>query len=172
MCHKSTHKPSRSGMFSFIDSTGPEMILPAEEHMASFRILMAEDDPDDRLLLEHAFKDVQFPGDLRFVEDGEDLMRYLYQIDNYADPTLYPRPTLIFLDLNMPRKDGRQALAEIKADPVLRQIPVIIWTTSDLDEDIKRCREAGADTYVTKPMSYNGLLETVRDLCKKWCGTV
>jgi CheY-like chemotaxis protein len=72
----------------------------------------------------------------------------------------------------MPRKDGRQALAEIKADPVLRQIPVIIWTTSDLDEDIKRCREAGADTYVTKPMSYNGLLETVRDLCKKWGSTV
>lgn len=133
-----------------------------------FRILMAEDDPDDRVLLEEAFKDIPFPVDLRFVEDGEDLMSYLHRRGHYADAALFPRPTIILLDLNMPRKDGRQALVEIKTDPDLRQIPVIVWTTSDLDEDIERCREAGADTYLTKPMSYNGLLDTVEDLCRRW----
>jgi CheY-like chemotaxis protein len=129
---------------------------------------MAEDDPDDRLLLEQAFKDVHLPVELRFVEDGEDLMSYLHRRSHYSDPARFPLPTIILLDLNMPRKDGRQALEEIKADPDLQKIPVIVWTTSDLDEDIQRCREAGADTYITKPMSYSGLLETVEDLCRKW----
>ena len=133
-----------------------------------FRILMAEDDPDDRLLLEQAFKDVHLPVELHFVEDGEDLMSYLHRRGRYSDPARFPLPTIILLDLNMPRKDGRQALMEIKADPALQKIPVIIWTTSDLDEDIERCREAGADTYITKPMSYSGLLEAVEDLCRKW----
>ena len=138
----------------------------------TFRILMAEDDSDDRLLLEQAFKDIQFPVDLLFVEDGDDLMRYLHSQGNYSDSITFPRPTIILLDLNMPRKDGRQALMEIKTDPDLRQIPVIVWTTSDLDEDIKRCHEAGANTYITKPRSYKGLLETVEDLCRKWGSTV
>jgi two-component system, response regulator len=136
------------------------------------RILMAEDDPDDRLLLEQAFNDAGIPGDLRFVKDGEDLMGYLRRLDDHAHSAIFPRPTIILMDLNMPRKDGRQALAEIKADPVLREIPVIVWTTSDLDEDIKQCQEAGADTYITKPMSYQGLLKAVKELCEKWGGAV
>jgi CheY-like chemotaxis protein len=148
------------------------MSLSSGERKVPFKILMAEDDPDDRLLLEAAFKDARFPGELLFVEDGESLMHYLHRQGHYADPALFPRPTIILLDLNMPRKDGRQALLEIKADPDLRQIPVIVWTTSDLDEDIKRCREAGADTYITKPMSYAGLLKTVEDLCRKWGSAV
>jgi CheY-like chemotaxis protein len=152
--------------------TGSKMALPIGESSVPLRILMAEDDPDDRLLLEQAFKDVGLPGDLRFVEDGEDLMRYLHRRGDYADSTMFPRPTVILLDLNMPKKDGRQALAEIKADPDLREIPIIVWTTSDLDEDKKRCQETGADTYITKPMSYKGLLATVRDLCKKWGSAV
>jgi CheY-like chemotaxis protein len=129
---------------------------------------MAEDDPDDRLLLEQAFKDVRFPGDLCFVEDGEALMHYLHHMGDYADLAKFPTPTIILVDLNMPKKDGRRALEEIKGHPDLRQIPVIVWTTSDLDEDIKRCYEAGADAYVTKPMSYMGLLKTVGELCRKW----
>jgi CheY-like chemotaxis protein len=132
------------------------------------RILMAEDDPDDRLLLEEAFRDARFAGDLCFFEDGEALMQHLRRHGHYADPALSPFPTIILLDLNMPKKDGRQALGEIKADPDLSKIPVIIWTTSDLDEDMKRCHEAGADNYITKPMSYEKLVETVKDLCKKW----
>jgi CheY-like chemotaxis protein len=133
-----------------------------------FRILMAEDDPDDRLLLEQALKEIRFPGDLRFVEDGEALMRYLQHMGDYSDNTTFPRPTIILMDLNMPKKDGRQALTEIKRDPDLRQIPVIVWTTSDLNEDIKRCHEAGADSFITKPMSYTELVNTVRELFSKW----
>lgn len=145
------------------------MGLSSGENGVPCRILMAEDDPDDRVLLEQAFKDIQFSGELRFVEDGEALMHYLYRRGDYADSALFPRPTIIFLDLNMPKKDGRQALVEIKSDPDLCKIPVVVWTTSDMDEDRKRCREAGADYYITKPMRYRELVEKVQELCRKWC---
>ena len=110
------------------------------ERMSSFTVLMAEDDPDDRFLMEQAFMEIGNHADLRFVEDGEELMDYLLRSDRYTDPEFSPRPALIFLDLNMPKKDGRQALLEIKANPDLQRIPVVIWTTSDELEDKVHCR--------------------------------
>ena len=105
-----------------------------ETHNKPITILMAEDDPDDRMLTGDAFTENRLLNELRFVEDGEELMDYLYHRGKYADPSDAPRPGLILLDLNMPRKDGREALAEIKADKDLRQIPVIVLTTSKASE--------------------------------------
>ncbi len=105
-------------------------------------ILMADDDPDDRLLARRALEKHGLAGALRTVGDGEELMDYLHRRGAYADPALSPRPSLVLLDLNMPRKDGREALAEMKGDPALRQIPVVVLTTSRSDEEIFRRTEA------------------------------
>jgi CheY-like chemotaxis protein len=129
---------------------------------------MAEDDPDDRFLLEEALREVGSLNDLRFVDDGEDLMNYLRRAGQYADSRLSPRPALILLDLNMPKKDGREALMEIKEDPDLRGIPVAIWTTSEEREDKIRCKEAGAELYVTKPVGYMDLVNSVRKLVVRY----
>src|SRR5947209_16514798 len=101
-------------------------------------ILMADDDPDDRLMAREAFQEARLANDLRFVEDGAELLDYLRRRGKYADPASSPRPGLILLDLNMPRKDGREALGEIKADPSLRNIRVVVLTTSKAEEDIER----------------------------------
>jgi CheY-like chemotaxis protein len=132
--------------------------------MSCYTILMAEDDPDDRFLIQEAFRELGSCGDLRFVEDGEELMQYLGRSGKYADPVLSPRPALILLDLNMPKKDGRQALAEIKTDPDLQKIPVVVWTTSDEMEDKAHCQKAGASSYVTKPLKYAELVDAVRNI--------
>lgn len=136
--------------------------------MTRFTVLMAEDDPDDRFIMEQALRGIESGGDLRFVVDGEELMQYLRRLGNYADPMLSPRPALILLDLNMPKKDGRQALLEIKADPDLQRIPVVIWTTSYEKEDKVRCQKAGADVYVTKPPSYTELVNSVRKFLARY----
>jgi CheY-like chemotaxis protein len=136
--------------------------------MADFTILMAEDDPDDRSLMEQAFLEIGTAGDLRFVEDGEELIHYLRRSGKYSDSALSPRPVLIFLDLNMPKKDGRQALLEIKADPDLQRIPVAVWTTSDEREDKISCKKAGADAFVTKPTNYAELINSVNALVTKY----
>src|SRR5579871_3543374 len=107
-------------------------------HARPITILMADDDADDRLMAKEAFEESRLANDLRFVEDGEQLMDYLKRRGKYSDPTLSPRPGLILLDLNMPRKDGREALEEINRDPVLRQIRVVVLTTSKAEEDIYR----------------------------------
>jgi CheY-like chemotaxis protein len=138
------------------------------ERMSSFTILMAEDDPDDRFLLKQALRELGADADLRFVEDGEELMCYLRRCKNYADPMLSPRPVLIFLDLNMPKKDGREALVEIKTDPDLQRIPVVIWTTSEEREDRMQCKKAGADVFVTKPVSYAELINTIEKVVMKY----
>ncbi len=101
----------------------------------AFTILVADDDPDDRFLLGEAFEEIQGAGERHFVEDGEQLMNYLYRQGEYTDPVLSPQAGLIFLDLNMPKKNGRQALAEIKATRHLKKIPVIVWSTSSSEED-------------------------------------
>jgi two-component system, response regulator len=136
--------------------------------MPDFTILMADDDPDDRFFMEQAFLEIGTAGDLRFVEDGEELMHYLLRSGRYSDPELSPRPVLILLDLDMPRKDGRQALLEIKANPDLQRIPVVIWTTSDDREDKVQCRRAGADVFATKPPNYSELLNSVRALVNRY----
>jgi len=144
-------------------------IVPMDaERTTRFTILMAEDDPDDRFLLKEALREVGSSDDLRFVDDGEDLMSYLRRAGKYADPDLSPRPALILLDLNMPKKDGREALVEIKEDPHLRGIPVAIWTTSEEREDRIRCKKAGADVYVTKPVGFVDLVNSVRKLVVRY----
>jgi CheY-like chemotaxis protein len=129
---------------------------------------MAEDDPDDRFLMEQAFLEIGYCADFHFVEDGEELVHYLRRLEKYADPTSCPRPVLILLDLNMPKKDGRQALVEIKADPDLRAIPVVIWTTSEEAEDRIYCQRAGADVFVTKPAGYADWVNTILRLVSRY----
>jgi CheY-like chemotaxis protein len=131
-------------------------------------ILMADDDADDRMMTREAFEESHLANDLRFVTDGEELMDNLKRRGKYRDPTTSPRPGLILLDLNMPRKDGREALAEIKADPELKHIPVIIMTTSKAEEDIYRTYNLGAASYITKPVTFERLVEVVRTLGKYW----
>ncbi|MGH8523164.1 MAG: response regulator [Gammaproteobacteria bacterium] len=129
---------------------------------------MADDDPDDRLLTRDAMRDARVINDLRFVEDGEDLMDYLYRRGRYADGASAPRPGLILLDLNMPKKDGREALKEIKADPDLRRIPVVVLTTSKLEEDIFRSYDLGASSFIIKPVTFESLVELMKAMGRYW----
>ena len=131
-------------------------------------ILMADDDPDDRQLTREAFEENHLANDLRFVEDGEELLDYLHQRGKYAAEGAAPTPGLILLDLNMPRKDGREALQEIKANPRLRAIRVIVMTTSKAEEDVLRSYDLSAASYITKPVTFERLVEVVRTLGKYW----
>jgi len=131
-------------------------------------ILMAEDDADDRLMAREAFQECRLGNPLQFVVDGEELMDYLHRRGKYADQALYPMPGLILLDLNMPRKDGREALREIKSDPSLRDIPVVVLTTSKAQEDVATSYCDGANSFITKPVTFAALIEVVRALGKYW----
>ncbi|HEX7974475.1 MAG TPA: response regulator [Anaerolineales bacterium] len=131
-------------------------------------ILMAEDDPDDRFLSEEALKEARVINDLHMVEDGEELMDYLCRRGQYNQPSLAPRPGLILLDLNLPKKDGREALTEIKSDPNLRRIPVIVLTTSRAEEDILRTYDLGVSGYITKPISLNDLVKVMQAIGNYW----
>ena len=134
----------------------------------SITTLIAEDDPDDCLLIEDACTEAQLKRDLHFVADGEELMNYLHHRGKYADPVSAPRPNLILLDLNMPKKDGREALEEIKADPDLRCIPVVVLTTSKAEEDIRRIYDLGASGFITKPVKFESLVDIMKTLGKYW----
>jgi two-component system, response regulator len=131
-------------------------------------ILLADDDEDDRLLTEDALAESRLANDLHMVEDGEALMDYLKQRGKYANPEDAPRPGLILLDLNMPKKDGREALREIKADASLRQIPVVVLTTSQAEEDIYRTYDLGANSFITKPVMFESLVKIMKDLGNYW----
>lgn len=131
-------------------------------------ILMADDDPDDRFLAREALSEARLANDLHFVRDGEELLEYLRGVGRYADPNDCPRPGLILLDLNMPRKDGREALVEIKADPALRSIPVVVLTTSEAEEDILRSYNLGANAYITKPVTFESLVAIMKALGRFW----
>jgi two-component system response regulator len=131
-------------------------------------ILMADDDPDDRAMTQEAFEEAKVVNDLRFVEDGVELLDYLHRRGKYADPASSPRPGIILLDLNMPRKDGREALAEMKADPRFKTIRVIILTTSKAEEDIIRSYNLSAASYITKPVTFKALVNVIRTLGKYW----
>lgn len=137
-------------------------------HSKTITILMAEDDEDDRLMAKEAWEEAKLANDLRFVEDGEELMDYLYQRGEYTNSDNPSRPDLILLDLNMPRKDGREALKEIKADAELRKIPVVVLTTSKAEEDICRTYDLGVNSFITKPVTFDGLVQVMKTLKRYW----
>ena len=131
-------------------------------------ILMADDDADDRRLTQEAFEEARLINDVRFVENGEQLLEYLRKQGPYAPPAEAPRPGLILLDLNMPRKDGRTVLKELKGDPELRQIPVVVLTTSKADEDIYKSYDLGVNSYIVKPVTFEALVDILQTLEKYW----
>jgi CheY-like chemotaxis protein len=135
-------------------------------------ILMADDDPDDRLLAKDAVAESGLEGDLRFVENGEELLDYLLHRGDYASGETAPRPSLILLDLNMPRKDGREVLHEIRAQPELRSIPVVVFTTSRADIDVGRIYELGANSFISKPFQFDALVNVMRVIGQYWFQTV
>ena len=135
-------------------------------------ILLADDDADDRQLAREALAENRSIKGVQEVADGESLMDYLLHRGEYADLRTSPRPGLILLDLSMPKKDGREALAEIKADPQLRQIPVVVMTTSSAEEDVCRSYDLGASSYVTKPVTFTRLVEVMRAIERYWFGIV
>jgi CheY-like chemotaxis protein len=137
-------------------------------HKNSIVILMADDDADDRFLAQDAFKEARLMNELRFVQNGEELLDYLKCRGAYADPNSAPRPGLILLDLNMPRMDGREALQLIKQDIGLRSIPIVVLTTSQSEMDIIRSYDFGVAGYITKPVSFDGLVEVMRMLGRYW----
>ena len=136
------------------------------DHSTPITILMADDDPDDRALTAATLKEARLLNDLRFVENGEELLDYLRAQGKYAPPVSAPRPGLILLDLNMPRKDGRAVLKELSQDSELNVIPIIVLTTSKDDEDIYRSYDLGVSSYVVKPVTFEALIDTLQTLKK------
>jgi two-component system response regulator len=134
---------------------------------------MADDDEDDRELTRDALQDERLADEMRFVVDGQDLIDYLRREGRYADTSAdTPRPGIILLDLNMPRKDGREALAEIKSDASLREIPVVVLTTSNDETDVKQTYALGANSFITKPVTHTGLIDVMQSLTKYWLEVV
>ncbi|MCD6162830.1 MAG: response regulator [candidate division Zixibacteria bacterium] len=131
-------------------------------------ILLADDDPDDRLMATEALEENRLANNLHIVEDGEMLMDYLYHRGEYAGTQNWSLPGLILLDLNMPKKDGREALKEIKSDPKLRRIPVVVLTTSKAEEDIFRTYDLGVNSFITKPVSFESLVSIMKTLKIYW----
>jgi CheY-like chemotaxis protein len=131
-------------------------------------ILYADDDPEDRMLVQDAWNESRLMNDLHFVEDGEELMNYLRRSGKFAHLAGQPLPGLVLLDLNMPKKDGREALKEIKADPGLRMIPVVVLTTSKAEEDILRAYDLGVSSFIVKPVTFQSLVDVTLALRKWW----
>jgi CheY-like chemotaxis protein len=131
-------------------------------------ILCAEDDPEDRMFVEDAMEESRLANELHFVEDGEELMDYLHRRGKYTELNKVHLPGLIFLDLNMPKKDGREALEEIKADPNLRRIPIVVLTTSKAEEDILRTYDLGVSGFIIKPVTFESLVSIMKTVSKYW----
>ena len=138
------------------------------EAKLSTTVLLADDDPDDRLLIKEALEESRLVVDLRSVEDGEELMDYLHRRGRYVEPNASPHPDLILLDLKMPRKNGHQALEEIKCTPELRCIPIVVLTTSKAEEDVARAYASGANSFIVKPTSFGSLIEVMKTLRGYW----
>ena len=138
----------------------------------SISICIADDDADDRLLIEDAFRESRLGNELAFCEDGEDLLEYLRCQGRHAGRDSRVLPGLILLDLNMPRMDGRTALAHLKADPMLRRIPVIVLTTSKAEEDILRTYDLGVSSFIAKPVTFDRLVDVVQTLNHYWIDIV
>lgn len=146
----------------------PQKVSPVRPNL----ILMAEDDSDDRLLARDALAESGLAMEIRFVEDGVELMDYLNRRNQFMQPENSPRPSLIILDLNMPRKDGREALQEIKTDPELRRIPVVVLTTLTGGPDIAKVYELGANSFITKPVAFNALIGLLKSVANYWFNVV
>ncbi len=143
--------------------------MPSTNGHKSMTILIAEDDPDDRVLTREAMESAHVANEIRFVNDGQYLMDYLRREGEYADPEAdAPMPGIILLDLNMPRMDGREALAEIKSDPELRKIPVVVLTTSKAEEDIAKTYDLGVNSFITKPVTFTALVEVMKTWSRYW----
>jgi len=138
----------------------------------SIVILMADDDLDDVMLVRDALNDSSCEVDFRYVEDGDEAMDYLLRRGRYEDGDLAPRPSLILLDLNMPRKDGMQTLHEIRNCPEIRTIPVVVLTTSRDRELMLRIYRLGGSAFITKPSVYKDMIKTMERLCAYWFKTV
>ncbi len=143
-----------------------------ESHGKLVTILIADDDSDDRLLMKRLLKQSRLYNDLRFVEDGEELLDYLHQRGPYSAAGAAPRPGLILLDLNMPKISGREALAEIKTDPNLRTIPIVVLTTSKAQQEIYRSYDLGANSFITKPVNFEAMVEIIRAVTSYWFSIV
>ncbi len=137
-------------------------------HALPITILYADDDAEDRMLVKDAWEESRLANELHFVEDGEELMDYLWRRGKHAQLADQPLPGIILLDLNMPKKDGREALREIKAEPNLRRIPIVILTTSQAEEDIYRAYDLGVNSFIVKPVSFQSLVEVTKTLGKYW----
>ncbi len=131
-------------------------------------ILLADDDEEDRAMTEEALKESRLANDIRFVRDGEELIDYLLHRGDFANGNQAPTPGLILLDLNMPKKDGREALAEIKNESRLRQIPVVVLTTSKAEEDIVRSYDLGVNSFITKPVTFDALVAAMSIFTQYW----
>lgn len=131
-------------------------------------ILVADDDAEDRMLIQEALEENRIKNSIQFVENGEELMDQLHHRGKYTDREKYPLPGLILLDLNMPKKDGREALKEIKEDEQLRLIPIVVLTTSKAEEDILRTYDLGVSSFITKPVTFTSLVEVMKTLTKYW----
>lgn len=140
------------------------------KHMIAQRrtILMADDDGEDCSLVAEALREIAAPYDLRFVHNGEDLFDYLHRRGEYEDAHDAPLPDLIFLDLRMPRKDGRETLRELKTDPHWRNVPVIALTTSTARDDVRFCYDMGVNAYVTKPATFRELVRILGAVTHYW----
>ena len=134
---------------------------------SSFCIVMADDDPDDRLLTRRALEKNNIVNEFHTVEDGEELLDFLHRRGDYAGRE-GPRPGLVLLDLNMPRMDGREALREMKSDPELRRIPVVVLTTSEAEQDVLESYDLGVNAFVTKPVTFEELVKTLRGVGNFW----
>ena len=131
-------------------------------------ILLADDDEEDRAMTISALRERKVANEIRCVGDGEELADYLFHRGAYADTEQAPTPGLILLDLNMPKKDGREVLAEIKADEALRSIPVVVLTTSKAEEDIARTYDLGVNSFITKPVTFDGLVQAMDAFSRYW----
>lgn len=148
-------------------------MTPDNRNKISITILVCDDDEDDRMLTRQALEAAHISNNLRFVEDGEQLLDYLYQRGEYAGESgKAPRPGLILLDLNMPKLDGREALKVIKQDETLCGIPIVVLSTSGADQDITRSYQLGVNSFITKPVTFVGLVEAMNVLGRYWLDIV
>lgn len=131
-------------------------------------ILIADDDAEDRMLIREALEESRLKNNIQFVENGEELMDYLLNQGKFGNKEQYPTPGLILLDLNMPKKDGREALKEIKANDQLRLIPIVVLTTSKAEEDIIRTYDLGVSSFITKPVTFSALVDVMKTVSKYW----